>query len=226
MKTQLWTYMVSGAVAVLSLAATSHADIILDSFTETNTGWPHSVSVNDLTLIPVTESVSSVLGGQRATALGQSTMDFPNVDNAIAQIYNSGSSYSFLDYRSSVGAAATLELDYGTGTPLNLTGVNALKVAFLNYDMGDAGPMHVVATLYGGATSAQYSANVTQVGAQDLTIPINFPAASVSRIVLDFVAPKGSDYRIDALSVTVPEPMSLGVLVVGSLALMARRRRG
>lgn len=217
------------ALAALVLAGpiTARADIILDSFVErTGAAWPNTTTVTDPTLPTNTEtSLSTVLGNRRDSAVGQSTMSVSGFDSATADIYNQNG-YSFLDYRSSVGAAATVELGYGAGTSLNLPGINSLAISFLGYDAANAGPLHVEATLYHGASSQQYGVDLTLAGAQNLVLPITgYPAQSVDRIVLDFVAPKGTDFRIDTISVSVPEPASLALAAVPAFALLLLRRR-
>jgi hypothetical protein len=213
------------AIAGMSLAA--RADVILDTFNDRTAIWPLNTVVTDpssVTTVP--ESASHVPGGQRMVGIGTSTMDVENFDTAAVDIHNS-SGYSYLDYRSSVGAAATVELGYGQATPLNLVGANALKIAFLNYDLAQAGPLHIAATVTHAANTPFHCFfDVTTVGAQTVNIPLTgYAYGSVDSVVLDFVAPKGTDYRIDSVSVAVPEPASLALLGLGLPLLLKRRSR-
>src|SRR5208283_2223067 len=128
-KTYIMAMVVMGAGA--SLAA--RGDVIIDSFTYRDaTHWPISTTVTNPSLpVTTTDSDPSILGGQRTQGLGVSTMQVPGFDNVTANIDNVNP-YSFLDYNSSVGAAATMELGYGQGsTPLNLVGVGAIDIYFL-----------------------------------------------------------------------------------------------
>ena len=213
------------ALAGMSLAA--RADVILDTFNDRGSSfWPRSTTVTDPSAVAtVAESASHVAGGKRLEGIGTSAMDVENFDAATVDINNS-SGYSFLDYRSSVGAAATVELGYGQSSALNLAGANALKIAFLNYDLAQSGPLVISAAVAHGAnTPVHYSINVAAPGAQTVTLPLTGFSSSLDTVVLDFVAPKGTDYRIDSISVAVPEPAALALLALGLPLLLKRRSR-
>ncbi len=102
--------------------------------------------------------------------------------------------------------------------------MNALAINFMGYDAGNGGPLKVDVTLYYPTGSAYFSGSITTYGAQNFVLPV-VATQTVDRIVIDFVAPKGVDYRIDELSVQVPEPASLSLLGLAVVPLLLRRRR-
>ena len=223
--TRLRVCAVALAFAGMSLAA--RADVILDTFNDRSSIWPLDTTVTDPTSVTtVPDSASHVPGGQRMVGIGTSNMDFDGIDDATANIYYS-LTYSFLDYRSSVGAAATVELGYGQSTPLNISGGNAIQIAFMAYDLPQSGQLQVKATVTQGAnTPIQFTKSVTSGGAQTFNLPLTgYSYGKVDSVVLDFIAPKGTDYRIDSITVAVPEPAALGLLGLGLPLLMLRRRR-
>ena len=212
----------------MSLAV--RADVILDTFSERDAAsWPMTTTVTDPES-PQTNIEScpvSVPGGQRTEGIGCSVMDVEGFDSTTADIYNQNG-YSFLDYHSTVGAAATIELGYGQGTPLNLAGVSAIQINFMDYDLSQGGPLKIAATVTQGMNPAlQYGLDVTTAGAQTVTLPLTgFAYSSVDSVVLDFTAPKGTDFRINSITaVMVPEPTALALLGLGVPLLLRRRGR-
>ncbi|MGN6369105.1 MAG: PEP-CTERM sorting domain-containing protein [Phycisphaerae bacterium] len=102
----------------------------------------------------------------------------------------------------------------------------------MSYDFADSTPLQVTVTLTeqtGPSTSVSTfgSASISGTGVQTVMVNSFSPVAlaKVDAIKVDFAAPAGGDFRVDSISVTqVPEPASLGVMGVGALALLRRRR--
>jgi hypothetical protein len=66
---------------------------------------------------------------------------------------------------------------------------------------------------------------MTTSGAQTIVLPNAGPLlTSIDQIQIDFVAPAGTDFRVDSISlVTVPEPASLGLLALAVPMILKRR---
>lgn len=222
------------ALATGAAGTVARGSVIMDSFETSVAGdYPLTVVSNSTVAVGNTEHLLTGVAGQwRGVLLNNVTGEVPGFDSVTATVFD-GSGFSFLNYSSDSGASGTMTLQYGTqatGPALGL-GFNAatdsLTLVLLSYDHAGGQDMHVGGTLQSGATTYTLpTVAVTMAGAQTITIPLPAGANTLDGVSLNFTAPAGTDFRVDSVTLTnVPEPASLGLLGVGVMALIGRKRR-
>ena len=222
------------AAAVAVSASIAHAAIIVDTFDQTSAA-PLTVTTNiGPAGTTITEAPSDVPASQRNTTIKNTNMDIAGLDGITSQVFTNVNN-SLFNYSSTAGAQGTVELRYGTNpgalAHLNLSQATSIQISFLAFDNANNGNMTISSSL-ANSTTSQALANVlvTTPGAQTINIPISgIPSAILSDtdvLTFDFIAPKAADFRIDAISITVPEPAPFALLAVAAgVAFLQRRPR-
>ncbi len=216
--------------AFLGAALSAHA-VVIDSFTDSFLARQATQSSPNFVSSVLQTNRPGVLGGRREISLGRSTIGIAGVDVARAQ--SAGDEY--LDYSSTVGAAATLQLMYGSlssnGPYLNLDlRGSVLRLNFALFDPG-RGALQVNVAPYQNEVAITRTATLSATG-EGLSLDFSFGAldasvADVDALAIDLVAPAGTDYRLDSIEVVrqpVPEPASMAALGLGALGLLRRRK--
>ncbi len=229
------------AGVVLTLVAVvvppSNAGMIIDSFEDVVEGaWPVTHTTGTQSTRVIVGGLTGVLGGWRDTSIGASAVDLPGVDQIDVNI---SPEYGLLDYASSVGSNGQLTLRYW-GDPVarhlhaDLSSEALIRIDFADFDLPGGTPMHVGVTLSEGLPPARASLDrwVTGPGAQSLEFPFAefddieyVDLADLDNIIVAFMASRGTDFRVDQIVMVVPEPATLGLLAIGGLLVMRRRRR-
>jgi hypothetical protein len=225
-------FVVSGSALVNCANA---APILVDDFSTKDAtrspAFPQSVNTNTGSMTGGTESGLTTLGGTRFSSLGNSTVTVSGFDSATINVFNSGG-FSFFDYSSSVGAQASAGLGYGTVSPLNTnaTGQTFLRLDLLDYDGPAGSSLQVQANITssaGGGTFSLPSAIINVPGPTSVNLSLAGLSAAtladIDRIDVTFVAPKSGDFRVDTVQF-VPEPATVGMLMLGAFGAAAIRR--
>jgi hypothetical protein len=222
--------MVLGVVGV----GAARASIMVDDFTQSiGPVWPQVQNASTSGGSPETEAgLSGVLGGVRGYVVKSATIGVAGLDQLSSNVFHNGT-VSLFDYQSSAGASGTVELFYGdaAANPLAVANVTDMSIVMPAFDNANGGPLQILVgwtERTGPSTSITMNTltNVTTAGSHTLGISNPLPVgATVDKLTIDFISPAGTDFRVDSISLTtVPEPASLGVMGVGALMLLRRRR--
>jgi hypothetical protein len=220
----------------VSFAGSASAAIVgVDDFSAKNGVYPLVNNVDGSTTSVTDVGVAGVVGGTRKVQLTNGAYDADGFDNAAVNVFTTPP-FSFLDYASTSGPQAQMVLQYGDAAGAaalnaNATGNNSLQIQLLNFDAPVGQNLNIQAVVNssnGGGAFPLVGALVTTPGAQNVNLSlVGLSAATlgdIDGIQLFFTAPKGGDFRVDALSL-VPEPSMLGLASIAGLALLKRRSR-
>jgi hypothetical protein len=218
------------------IVASAAPTIQIDSFSDATPGvYPFTLNtIAGPGLLGADSPISSAIGGARRVAMQTQTLDLPGLDSVTAGVFAGGP--GILDYNATAGAdglALAIYGDFQSLMPaLNIAVPNGsyAKVDLYAFDLPAGGNLQlkvrVESTGVGVADSSLVI--VTTGGAQSILIPLDaVPAAfraNVTNLVFSFDGTTAADFRIDNLSIVVPEPASFGLLAPAGL-LLARRRR-
>jgi hypothetical protein len=213
--------------------------MVIDTFDATSDPalWPfvvNSVGSDSVTDAPI----ATVAGNRRYVGVNATAMDIPGLDKIeVAQF--AGGGFSLLDYASSSGATGEMDLVYRGMTPgamiLDLSSEVAINIDLLAYDAPGSAAMPIEVLLISdwtnpGEQSVTLSGIVTTPGAQTVEIALapavgNVDMTDIQYIGINFDAPEAADFRIDEISVVLPEPATVGLLGLGLTGIFVRRRR-
>lgn len=218
-------------MGTLGGAVTNHtaSAATIDSFTGTQSGAPVSLTVTTAGGMDVASEtgVPGVIGGDRTTTLTGAMFDAPGIDSASASIYPSA---GFLDYESSVGATASVKLQYGPGLAADFSSDDRIRIDLLDFDYANGIPMLVTVSLLEGLNASTFAQSLNASGPNPtfdfpfLSFPpvVNF--AAIDSIEVSFAPGKAGDFRIGSITTVVPEPASLTLLFCGALAVSRRQK--
>jgi hypothetical protein len=232
-------HVAAAVVASAALVSSASAEIVIDHFDLRTASYPlvrDSLVGSQYSFPGVDDAAANVPGGIRGVGLYGENFEVLGFDEASARVFTGG--VGFCDYQSSTGADADLGLFYGSALfippgdlNLDFTGGVSFDIKFLAYDAPGNLPMTVELLLLRtseATITTMLSGVVPMHGAQTLSIGLGGvnpnDLADVDGIALIFRAPQAADFRIDKVSVSIPEPAALGLLAPVGLALGRRRR--
>ncbi len=207
------------------VAGGASAQINLDDFSlvEDNL-WPIELNSID-SMFNATEFDGIGVGDllTRRNTIGEfESADIVDIDEAEVGIF---AGPGLLNYSSFAGAEGKLTLTYdgltGTGLGQSLDGQDMVVISLDDYDGANDAMQVSVGVLFSDMSTADGSDMVSMTGAQDISIPIAFSGADVESITIMFEPDKGTDFRLDGISI-VPEPAAAFLLALGGV-LFARR---
>lgn len=222
-------------VLAMLFAAASQA-VTIDSFTDTETGSPTIIPRTALGSDTVFDDlVTGVIGGQRITTVTASVLDQPGVDIVQGGIFPMAGVF---DYSSSAGATGEARLTYRNtdgvdGLDANLSGDAFVRIDVTHFNFASTIPMAVELILDDGTDSASLTKQLVTAGPQQLDFLFSqFPAGDfanldltdIDRIDVIFSAGQSTDFRISSI-ISVPEPASLTLMLIGSLTMLRRTNR-
>lgn len=219
------------SLAVLSVAAFSPA-LIIDTFSDGNVSLVVSNGAGLASLDPAT-----VLGGSRATWIGQTTF----TGNRTSTLDISGGAFSI---DNSINTTSTSSLGYGvtsvanngtfsssSNASFNLAGLNTFRFHFEAADQPLA--VEVLLVMDNGAgfevltktvAGGQFSPFIVDLGPADITNSGGtITYGDVDQLRISFYTSNAGDFALDQIE-AVPEPATMAVIGLG-LTAMARRRR-
>jgi hypothetical protein len=223
-----------------AVSSSAHAALLIDTFSDKTAGnWPQVKTTSYAGGEGVTDGspaspITGAIGGVRVASINDVSLGVPGLDNVTATVFNS-SGFSLFDYASTTCGKGGFMLDYGrpagyeTLYDIDATSYSAIEVVLTGYDAAAGQTLKIDSSLYTGNTGLLLpTVNVTTPGPQTITIPIS--AAIASQLAhnngaeIRFDVPKGGDVRIESVSL-VPEPGSLGLLLIAGPLLLRRRGR-
>ena len=205
-------------LGVFGLASVAHATLILDI--SVNGGAPIVVQDNGPgDSNPATSAITynSPITGLGFASITATTNDPGNQTSG----FIAGNEVLFTNTGTSPITVAITPSDTGFTSPTGARSLESdLSASFLAPGAGDF--VSLVSTANVTSTITQ---TLTATGASSVTIP--FAAAgvySLQSVVTARLSPGASEVITSTTSVIVPEPTSIGLLVLGALVLLARRR--
>lgn len=236
MKSQMIKCVAGLALVAGTQAASAALTVDIDTFSAATSGlYPYQqTAVSPLTSPGVDSPVSGVIGGGRVVSLSTQLLQIPGLDNISAGVFAGGP--GVFDYNSTAGADGFATLAYGDYqnalAPLNLSipGGSFAQIDLLAFDRPEGGVLTAFIRMEStGVGSAQTFVSTTTAGAQSLLIPLEGIApqirANVTNIVVTLDTTMAVDFRIDRISVVVPEPGMVSLLVPAGVLALRRSRR-
>jgi hypothetical protein len=222
------------ALTIGGAVATAAPVIVIDDFSAAKSGlYPYTQSTVGAFATPgVDAPITGTISSGRVVVSELLTADEPGLDEVTVRVFPSGK--GVFDYASSVGASGRAALVYGNFqnvfAPLNLAipDGSMLKIDLVAYDQPAGGSLQITGQLENTPVGLDTTTvSVTSPGAQSVYIPLDSisPAirANVTNIVVGFTASTAVDFRVDKISIVIPEPSA--AITLGPVALMAMRRR-
>jgi hypothetical protein len=223
-----------------AVSSPAHAALLVDTFSDKDAAnWPQAKIASYVGGQGVTDGspgspIAGAIGGVRITYINDVSLGVPGLDNVTATVFNNGG-FSLFDYASTACGKGGFTLDYGVPAGFNnlydidATSYNAIEIVLAGYDAPIGQTLTIDAALYQGNTGFSLpTANVTTGGPQTITLPISPAIASQlthnNGAEIKFDVPKGGDVRIQSISL-VPEPGSLGLLLLAGPFVLRRRGR-
>ena len=232
MKTNLFVSVI--VVCALLSSAAPAAIISIDDFAEGSTNLV--VYDGNATASDSDSSLAGVIGGRRDTDL----LWLAGSNDAVLRINFRGTT-EFALLAAGPATQGEAALSYGQGGDLNadLTDSGSNEAIQLVFNTADfAGTLTITVETAGVGTSVWTGA--TPSGLNNVSIPdgildvpfVDFAGSAsfsnVDSITVELEAAPSGDYAITRISAVpegyVPEPMTLGLLAVGGLAVLARKR--
>lgn len=220
--------VIACAGVMLSCVA-ARGGLVIDDFSDVASPNPWPVTVTSPNVIEVFETgLSGVIGGTRSTTLSGLLFDLAGLDEVRTDIVAGAGQ---LDYTSSVGATANLQISYLDNSVADLSGDALIQIDFTGFDLGTETPMPVTITLFSGPASASLTQMLINPGAQ--SVAFNFAdfanveaidLGSVDEMLFEFEPGESGDFRIIEIATVVPEPTTLVMLLAGVGAIVRRRR--
>ncbi len=226
------------SAAILSVAGSASAQIIIDDFSSGDT----SMTVSGTGFIEGQQFGTGIVGGQRDVLLDITSNTFNRqaqfdvVSGQGAAFLSTGpgvTSHVWLDYDGLDVEGSDGVLTPGSGLDFDFSGQNALKFNFLFADLGLNTEVEFF-TYGGGSSMGSFTVPENLTNPQEFTLNFNtFTSTSgsgvdwsnVDRIMVRFNPDQAAtDFGIGRLS-AVPEPGSMLALGAGLVALLRRRRQ-
>lgn len=217
------------------LLAQAAPTIEIDSFSDAKPGlYPFSLtSVSGPFTLGVDSPITGAIGGGRVLGLQAQTMDIPGLDSVTTRVFTGGP--GVLDFDSSSGADGLVLAIYGNfqnflpALNIAIPAGSYAKIDLVAFDLPAGGSLLANVQVENTGTGVEATSTViTTAGAQSILIPLDAISAAVrgnvTNLVFGFNGTKATDFRIDNISIVVPEPASFGLLAPAGL-LLARRRR-
>lgn len=209
-----------GATMCALLAAPAAPGATIDDFRSALAGWP--VIQNTVGGGTVSEFVGGVLGGVRDTSIAATSLELAGPDFVQVGIYPAASVF---DYSSTVGADGTAGLRYDGGSGLGGVDFSSdvfLGIDFVHFDLANGIAMPVKVTLTDTLASfAATTLSLTVAGAQSLQFPLagfaGVDLTSIDTIEIGFDPGQATDFRLALVYTDVPEPATLGLLLIGGM---------
>lgn len=229
MKTKLFA-----AVIGLGLvpAAASAAVIVVDDFASAAATYPLVASVVPVVVAGAVEAAPGAVGGTRQATAQLHSAAIAGLDSLAVGVFPVGP--GVFDYSSTSGADGAGSLLYGAniagGSSLNLAipDASTLDLDVLLFDRPQGGSLTITVFLNNGVLSGSTSSVVVVGGPQLVSINLDSIPLSVrsnvTGLTVSFDGTNAVDFRLDDISVVIPEPSALGLLAPAGL-LLARRRR-
>lgn len=221
--------LVLAAIPAISVAA----PIIVDDFSSVSGPiYPITDSSVGSPIVAPVDASAGAIGGSRQAVVELVSSVVPGLDSVQTGVFAGGP--GLYDYNSTSGASGKGLLNYGTrivgGSSLGLAipAGSTLEIDFLSYDMPAGGSLLINVILDNGNISSAIGFSVTTPGAQNVSIPLDGLDAGVRSNVTGlgvlFAGSTAVDFRLNTLSLVIPEPSALGLLAPVGL-LLARRRK-
>ena len=227
--------VVAIALAIMPMAAAEAAiTVVIDDFSSAGPVFPYVRT----TVTPGAASgfletgLTGVIGGNRVSALGLVAADLPGLDSTSLSV---APSFGLLDFSSTSGAIGRPLFYYGDFAgflpAINLTvpDGSVAEFEFLSYDLPGGQPLLVNLELANGPVFESKFAALTTAGPSTLAFDLDVFSPSirsnVTGISIRYFAPKAADFRLDTITVVVPEPSAVVALLAPAVRAMVRRRR-
>lgn len=233
MKTKQLCFAVLAFAMMPVAAAQAALTVVIDDFTSAGPVFPYvrtTVTPGGTTGF-IESGLTGVIGGSRVSSLGLHAADAPGLDSTSLSVVPS---FGLLDFSSTTGATGRSVFYYGDfagfmpAISLAIPNGSISEFKFLSYDLPNGLPLLVNLELANGPVFESKFMSLTTAGASTLTFDLDqFSAAiraNVTGISVRYFAPKAADFRLDSISVTIPEPSAVAVLAPAALAMLRRRR--
>jgi hypothetical protein len=227
MKQDTCVWIAALLVAAAWSVAPASAAVIVDDFTDTKVVWP----VTDTTMggtVPAIDGsalnpVTGVVGGVRNGFLNLTTKAYSYSAIKASVVPADGQ----LVYESNTGAGGTFAISF-TISSVDLTGLDAIAIDFVQLDLGAGLPFTVRYSVLDGINALRPQQNMQpgeMLAGGTLVLPFAPILASESPTTLSLVfdAPGPADFAISEIRV-VPEPASIVLLLAGGAAMLGRKR--
>jgi hypothetical protein len=226
--------LVAAIASVLVVpAVASAAVIVVDDFNQATASYPLvDNTVGGIVAGPADPAVGAI-GGVRQVAVEMTAADVPGLDSVSAGVFTQIP--GVFDFSSTSGADGWTTLLYGAS---NINSPNLLSLVIPDgstieldvqlFDRPAGGSLKIDVSLNSLVPFGTVTTTLNASGAQVVSIPLDSISSSIRSnvtgitVVLD--GTKAVDFRLDSISIVVPEPAAMGALAPFGL-LLARRRK-
>lgn len=225
--------LLAGLISLTAVHAATAAVIVVDDFSSASASYPALATVVPVTVSPGADVSAGAIGGIRQVTAQLTSSDLPGLDSLAVGIFPFGP--GVYDYASSSGADGNSALLYGAS---NINSPNLLSLVIpdgsfikfdvLLFDRPDGGSMKIDVALNNLVPFGVVSTTLAVGGVQTVTIPLDSisPAirSNTTGISIFLDGSKAVDFRLDAVSIVIPEPSAMALLAPAGLLLTRRRK--